>query len=501
MIPLQKTFYQICLSGLFLLVGCHRDVPIPPLEINDDRNITFKLLGFESEITPLSARDIKGVMGIADVGIQALHNIVPSPESQYVYYWSFNSESLEPDIAVDEERVRIEADVDLKFGTGFTFDPYEAGDALSITGAETFEITLPVNGISSFADFSFDISSSNTGAKDFLLSYSIDGGDSYDVLAEDNQFEKMGAQARNEYTFDITVFPQFIGVEVLKLKFDFLPGDREGASDYNENTGVVRLDNLRISGIYNGEPKEEIDLSMPSTLRYYVFSSDDGRVIAQEELPLNELTEEGLLKMKLSQGTYDVLFLAYRSERSLLLPEDLSNANEFYFGQDFDNYQAITYASLKRNFEVGSADVVESTVLTRCFSLVSFDFTDLWPDLTEVKKIDITHQHEDYLYTPYGEPIELPMSDLHTITFDGLPTEENYQLTFHQFLGMPDDVQHVSYELTAYGMDGEKLNTVIVSEDIRNNMQLRFRGQLLGNLDRFSIEIVPDWEEVIERDF
>jgi len=497
----QRTFYRVCSAGLFLLVGCHRDVPMPLLETDDVRNIVFKLSGFESKITPLSARDIKEMMGLADVGMQALHNIVPGPELQYLYYWSFNEKSLEPDIAVDEESVGVESDVDLKFGSGFSLDPYEAGDALSITGAETVEITLPVKGISSFADFSFDMSSSNTGPKDFLLSYSIDGGSSYEVLADNNQFDKMGAQARNGYSFDISIFPQFIGIEVLKLKVDFLPGNREGAGDYNESTGVVRLDNIRLSGIYNGAPEAETSLSMPSTLRYYVFSSDDGRVIAQEELPLNELTEDGLLKIKIPQGTYDILFLAYRSEGSLLLPENLANAKEFYFGQDFDDYQAVTYASLKRNFEVGSSNVAESAILTRCFSLVAFDFTDLWPDLREVKKIDITRQHEDYLYTPYGEPIELPMSDRHTLTFDKLATEENYQLTFHQFLGMSDDVQNVSYELTAYGIDEEKLNTVSVSADIQNNMQLRFRGRLLGNLDRFSLEIHSDWEETVERDF
>ncbi len=499
MIPLQKTFYQICLSGLFLLFGCHRDIPIPPLEIDGVRNVTFRLSGFGSEVTPLSARNIKGMMGLADVGMQALHNIVPGPELQYLYYWSFNEESLEPDIAVDEDGVEIEFGTEtFGFVAGIPTESFAAGRALSVKGAKSLVISFPVTAVESLADLSFDIKSSDTGPKDFSISYSIDGGTTYNMLKASNQFEKTKGSQWNQYVFDIS---DLSDVDVLQLKLNFLEGNRGDGGEYNESSGAVHLDNIRISGIYNGKPEAEIDPSMPSTLRYYVFSSDDGRVIAQEELPFNELTEEGLLKMKLSQGIYDVLFLAYRSEGRLLLPEDLSNANEFYFGQEFDDYQAITYASLKRNFEVGSDDVAESAVLTRCFSLITFDFTDLWQDLTEVKQVDITRQHEDYLYMPYGEPIELPMSDVHTLTFDELTTEENYQLTFHQFLGMPDEGQNVSYELTAYGIDGEKLNTVIVSEDIRNNMQLLFRGRLLGNLDRFSIEINADWDETIDHDF
>lgn len=504
MISLKKTFDGVCFVGLLLSISCQRDIPIPPAEEDGMRNITFKLSGFESKVIPLSDRYAKSVMGLGDVGIQSLHNIVPGPEPQYLYYWSFNGETLEPDIALDEEGAGITFEASgtaPTYPAGFSGEGYDAGQAISFRGLKSLELSIPVSGVESFEEFAFDVSSSNTGPKDFSLSYSIDGGVSYEVLEGENQFENMGEQSRNEYSFDISNFSEFIGVEVLKLKFEFLSGDREEDHNYNENSGTLRMDNIRLSGVYNGEPEEEIDPSMPSTLRYYVFSSDDGSLIAQEELALNDLTDDGVLKIKLFPGTYDVLFLAYRSDGNLLLPEDIANANEFYFGQDFDDYRAVTYALSRQNFEVGAADIAEPAVLTRCFSLVTFDFTDLWTDLTEVKKIDVTRRHENYLYMPYGEPTELPMGDLNTVSFDRLITAEDYQLTFHQFIGTPVGPQNVSYELTAYGIDGNELNTVIISEEIRNNVQLRFSGRLLGDLDRFSIAINPDWEETIEHAF
>ncbi len=500
----KKTFYRVCFPGFFLLTCCQRDIPIPPLEKDDMRSVTFRLSGFESEVTPLSRHDVNNLMGFKNAGIQALHNLVPGPEPQYLYYWSFNDENLEPDIAVDAEGAGITFEasaVGPKFFSGFSGDGYDAGQSMSLTAVKSLIITLAMEGVESLGNLAFDISSSDTGPKDFLLSYSIDGGLSYEVLKEGNQFENMGPQSRNSYDIDVSIYPQFIGVKTVRLKLDFLPGSRDGAGDYKESSGAVRFDNIRLSGVYNGEGEEETDLSMPSTLRYYVFSSSDGNVVAQEELALDKLAAGGLLKIKLSPGTYDVLFLAYRSNGSILLPEDLTNANEFYFGQDFNDYQAVTYALLKQHFEVGATDVTEPAVLTRCFSLVTFNFTDLWTDLAEVKKIDITRQHDNYLYTPYGNPAEVPIVDLHTLTFDELVAAEDYQLRFHQFLGIPDDLQYLSYELTAYGMDGKKLNTVILSERIRNNVQLRFSGRLLADLDRFSIGIDPDWDETIEHDF
>src|SRR5690606_1178463 len=85
-----------------LLSGCKRD--IPPLPTDELRNVTFRLEGFQAETMPMDGS--RGAARLALDGIgrgtQALLDIEPSMEPQYLYYWSFNDESMEPDIAVDE---------------------------------------------------------------------------------------------------------------------------------------------------------------------------------------------------------------------------------------------------------------------------------------------------------------------------------------------------------------------------------------------------------------
>src|SRR5690606_15478682 len=152
---------------------------------------------------------------------------------------------------------------------GFSDEEGEAGQASSLRGLKSLEVWIPVSGIGSLEKFTFDISSSGTGPKDFLLSYSVDGGANYHVLKEGNQFEKMSDQARNHFELDISSYEHFLNADVIKFKFEMLAGERPVNSDdeevgYNETAGVVRMDNIRLSGVYNGEPEEEVDRSMPS---------------------------------------------------------------------------------------------------------------------------------------------------------------------------------------------------------------------------------------------
>src|SRR5690606_26939128 len=129
--------------------------------------------------------------------------------------------------------------------------------------------------------------------------------------------------------------------------------------------------------------------------------ADDGRVVAEAEMAFNALGADPSLTIKLTEGVYDVLFLAYRSDQELLFPTDLTHAGAFYVGQRFKDEQAVTYVWLRKGLVVSDEDVAEPAVLTRCFSAVKFDFTDAWEDLSKVKKIDVISQHENYLYTPF----------------------------------------------------------------------------------------------------
>jgi len=493
--------YSLCfvlLTGFFL--GCKRD--IPPLPTEELRNVTFKLAGFEADKEPMGGPQaaIPMALDIMDKGLQALLNIEPGVEPQYLYYWSFNNGDLEPDIAVDEVGAGITfvgADSAPDYVAGFGLDPIEPGKALNIKGAQSVEINLPMRGLESVSTFALDISSSATGPKDFSLSFSIDDGTTFEVLSATNPF---GATSRDRYSFDLSGYPQFVGAATLRLKFEFLPGDRGEGSDYNENTGTVKLDNIRLSGVYNGSGS---DLTTPTTLHYYIFSSEDGSVVQQQQLSLDALGEGGVLDVKLADGNYDVLFVAYRSGKGMLLREHLTNANEFYLGQHFDDYQAVTYAALLEGMVVDETHAEEAVALNRCYSLVEFDFTDAEANLQHVKKVEIVRLHNDFLYTPFGMPAAKAESEADRILFsDFNPLADNIAL--HQFLGLLDVGGDISYELTAYGEGDVVLNTVTITEEIRNNVRLRLTGKLLGEsgaINGFSIMLDTEWGGTLEGEF
>lgn len=499
--------YLLCtiLWCVCLFAGCKRH--IPELPTNELRNVTFKLAGFEAEVTPLDGMKSAALQAFDGLGgMQALKNIEPGLEPQYLYFWSFNAEDLEPDIAVDEEGAEITFEAVAASPTypnsTFAVEPYPGGKAFSLRGGRNVTLKLPLQGVESLSEFAFDISSSDTGPKAFSLSYSFDGGETYVPFVENRQFANMEEQKRNPYQFDFSSIWDGL-TTVLNLKFDFLAGDRDTISDYNETQGTVRLDNIRLSGVYNAEV-ETGDPTVPTTLHYYVFSAGDGAVVQQQQLSMTALGEGGALDIKLADGSYDVLFVAYRSDKGMLLPDNVTNANEFYFGQHFNDYRAVTYAVLLDNLVVDGRDAEMEAVLRRCYSLVEFDFTDLAADLLRVKKIEVTKQHGNFLYTPFGEPAEEHMSDIHTIEFSGFDGADDYRIALHQFFGLLVEDEAITYELTAYGEGGVALNTVTISQSIRNNVRLRLRGRLLGDtgaINGFSIALDPEWGELLDREF
>ena len=491
---------------VFLLFGCKRD--IPPLPSDGLRNITFRLSGFEAETTPLDGpyATSRLALGCPDRGTYALQGIEPSLEPQYLYFWSFNNEDLEPDVAVDEVGAGITfegSSTEEDFVNGHRLTPFEAGRALKITGASSLTVSLPLIAIENLTDLSFDIKSSDTGPKDFSLLYSIDGGRTFEEWSVSNQFEKMGSTQWNEYTFEVGDFPEFVEGEVLQFKLIFLPGDREGGKEYSESGGVVHLDNIRLSGVYNAEAGIS-DPTTPSTLHYYIFSADDGNVVQQQQLPMDALGDGGTLDVKLADGNYDVLFVAYRSDKGMLLPEDLTNASDFYLGQHFDDYRAVAYTALLENIVVGEDHVEAAAMLSRCYSLVEFDFMDSETNLQRVKKIEIVRLHDDFLYTPFGIPTSAEESGAQRIEFGDFNNIEDYKISLHQFFGLLDEGGRINYELIAYGEGDVVLNTVSITEVLKNNVRLRLSGKLLGDagaINGFSVALDTDWREILEHGF
>src|SRR5690606_28193323 len=166
-------------------------------------------------------------------------------------------------------------------------------------------------------------------------------------------------------------------------------------------------------------------------------------------------------------------------------------------------YQAVTYAALLEAMVVDETHVEEAVTLNRCFSLVEFDFTDAAADLQRVKKIEIARLHDDFLYTPFGMPAAKAESEADRILFSDFDHVDD-NIALHQFLGLLDVGGDISYELTAYGEGDVVLNTVTITEEIRNNVRLRLTGKLLGDsgaINGFSIMLDTEWGEALEGEF
>ena len=499
----NQLLYGALLFGS-LLFGCKRDIPPLPINKTEElKEVTFRLSGFNVDVLPMEVSGNEAKLAFSNVGmdVQSLLGLTPNPEPQFLYYWSFNEESTMPDVAVDEAGVVLtfEAAAETPDYPNSTFglDPYDGGKAFSLRGGRAVELTMPLQGVTALSEFAFDISSSGTGPKAFSLFYSMDGGTTYLPIAENKQFDDMGDQKRNSYQFDLEQAEGVLGAS-LKLKFEFIAGNREGAGDYNESQGTVRLDNIRLSGVYN----EDIGgFDEPNLLRYFIFSANDRSLVQQRQLPMSSLDEGGSLSVQLADGEYDVLFIAFRSAKGLLLPQALSNADEFYLGQHFDDHEAITYVAMVQGLVIDDAQAEEEVVLNRCYSLIEFEFTDAESTLQQVKRIEVAQLHDDFFYTPFGTPQSIVGSDTRQIIFSDLGGDGSRNIRFHQFLGLLQEGMDIEYEITAYDEHDDELNKVTISEVLQNNKHLRLTGKLLGARSGFSISLNSDWDEVSDREF
>lgn len=503
---LYQTIFICLFSGLY---SCKRYDPLD-LRLHKTNKVTFHLQGFRSSISPFSFGAPSGGFGKLSVsrlstGALVVKNIMSSSEEQFLYYWSFNAEDLSPDVAIDEEGSAISIDANnpnANFSTGFAFDPYEAGRALSITGARAVEIAMPLTDIRTIGRFEFDVSSSNTGAKDFSLSYSIDGGNTYSVYTASNQFERMGAQARNTYSFD---FSDVIGLSdnsEFNIKLEFVAGDREGASPYNANTGVIRLDNMRLSGIYDPESMGALR-DDPSYLQFYVFDSNSGALVHANNIAFAAL-DDAQVAFELAAGNYRIVFLAYHMELNALLPATINHLSDFYFGHYFNDRNALTFGHLIDDFEMGEEERQEQVLLRRLFSNIRFDLEDAPSDLLRVKRLVISRLHDHFLYLPFGAPTSFPLADAPSILLNDPFGAGQASINFHQFIGLLEGARDLEYELTAFGDGPEPLSHIVLSKTAPNNVQVVFSGKLLGDRTKgniFGVEIDKEWDDIFEEDF
>ncbi|WP_345230484.1 hypothetical protein [Olivibacter ginsenosidimutans] len=503
---MMKKFYVRMLYYVLVLLtysSCEKPIPELPSESAADelQPVTFKLSGFSSTTKPLdlSASTILSKKEASLANLASLQGISPSASEQYLYFWSFNDENLIPDLAVYTDLATLTftaTNTEPAFTTGYGLSPYPAGKCLSLKGAKTILIKMPLADVEQLTTFAFDAGSSDTGPKNFKLSYSTDNGEHFTSLSDDNPMPI----DRNRYSFDLSMINSNFYTADFLIKIEPFEGDRGDGKPYNEATGTVKIDNVRLSGIYNtpstGNPQGISDL------HYYIFNAEDHLLAAQGITPFDASNTNSELTIKLPPGSYYANLFSNVSSKELLLPSTVEQASSLYLANAFENAQALIFGANIPTFQV-EHPMESEVILKRYFSQIKFEFTDK-DDLSFIHKLIIKPLHTSFVYRPFGSDPTSPIVDESVITlFPTFQTNDN-SIAFNQFMGDLSEPVTISYTVQVYDAADELIRTFDVSSAIKNNIQLTFTGDLLSGVDKpsaFQVNWNEEWDGSLNTPF
>lgn len=411
----------------------------------------------------------------------ASSNKIIQSADQYLYFWSFNKETLIPDIRINTgvEISYNEGLVPNNYRAGAAFDNFVAGRALSITGLDSFIVSMPLENVTKLSELGFTINSSNTGSEDFHVLYSNNGGLQYDTLSAYNHFTRK-TNGGIHFSFDLDTI-NWNYHNPLHIKIEMI---------YDEKAaGNTHIDNFHVKGqgvfpIVN-QSKE---------LYYWIFDYMTGNLVESDVVE----NEDGLkdLNLTLPQGKYISHFVWAETNMGLIVPPVVNNLEDHYFSAWFEDYQSEIYGSIDTLDIQANGEVVLS--LSRYYNLVRFELTDT-EGLDIVSKIIISRTSDPNYYAPFYPSMSNPVVDQSDILIypDFVNNSQSFQ--FYGFVGAlsSDDI---IYQLDVYSEE-YLLRTFEVKVGGLANSQWVFRGQLLSDpLIGFNFTLQTDWldEELLE---
>lgn len=484
-------WYSVSLLTIVIHASSCKKADEPDEVHNENYRIAVNFKDFEQTINPLtpSGRIASGIHKLASTTSPGI-----SAAETTLYFWSFNQQTLMPDVAVGSGSAIIfnQGERTTDYGPGWSYEDYSAGYAISAAGVTDMVFRLPLNGIAALSTLGFDIGSSNTGPKDFSLAYSQDGVN-YIPLSANNQFSNTGtAHARHSFTYALADIV-FDFSKDLFIKISALEGVRDGAGAYRESTGVIRLDNFRLRGKVGA-----LTGNARKNLHYHVFD-EATKALVYAGVYDYAVAALGDFTLSLPAGNYIASFVANESMAALPIPAD-ADALAYHIANTFANHDARIFGVLD-TFEVRENRVLDLT-LERYYSEVNFEFTDQ-VDLAGVKTILIKALHQPTYYAPFNPSFSNRPHDQSVISKQPDFTLHK-TIRFNQFLGRVFSPVPLSYAVEVYGADNLLIRTFTVSAEMVNNMQLTFRGALLaptGTSANFVIRFNENWDGTKTVDF
>lgn len=488
--PIHSVWYSFSILFIMLNMASCKKNAAEPNDGQEGYTIGFKFQEFERVVSPLGTKvqvagDVKK-LSVANTSTQNTYE-------GHIYYWSFNAETLLPDIypSTHWNITYNQGLIPDEYAAGWSYESYIAGKALSLKGLKELIFKMPLTSVLAVHELAFDVSSSGTGPKSFSLSFSQDG-ENYTVLEEDNQFTNTNtAQARNTFVFVLEElsldFSQDLFVKLIPKA-----GNRGNAGDYNEVTGIMRVDNFRLSGV-----AEQVADANVRRIHYHIFDAVTKNLV----LSGADHFREGALsdfQLTLPAGDYIASFATNVSNGELNIPET-GNADAYFIANTFSNYKASVFGVLD-TFSV-SGDMQRDIELNRYYSEIRFAFTDT-RDLSHVGKLVVKQGHEPKFYAPFQPAMGSPVEDMSEIVIFPEFSDDNREVFFNQFIGNTTVATPLTYILEVYDVSDELITTFQVDSEIHNNMQLLFRGRLLDTPNGgFVVYLNENWDGEKQVDF
>lgn len=446
-------------SCLFIVMltavsSCKKNAKLPDESNETTHAVTFKIKDFETIVSPLKAQSSQ---------FKRASTSGSSTESQPLYHWNFDNGNADPSTALEEE-----AAIDYNNGKtdyGFVAGWPSSGKAISFKGAKEILIKIPVSGIGSLGDLTFDANSSGTGPRALLLSYSTDKGATFKNLADTVYYPpNLTTSAKLTLGQPLNSI-NLTAAQGCWLKIALFAGNRDGGSNYNESTGTFKMDNINISG--------RTDQSvLPDKLYYHVFDANTKLLVKSGTLNAKEK-----FNIALPMGTYYLSLLSKNSGAPLLIPATVADVRSLSVSNAFNEQAAVVFA-VRDTFEVREP-IERVLTMSRIYSEVKFESTDT-DGLDLVDSIQIKQKHRAFLYYPFAMVSdETPDNTILRIVPNW--TADSKTFVFNQFMGDVPENKMVRYELRVF-RKGELARTFELGSEIRNNVQLLFKGKLLDGV-------------------
>ncbi|WON96718.1 hypothetical protein [Sphingobacterium sp. UGAL515B_05] len=206
------------------------------------------------------------------------------------------------------------------------------------------------------------------------------------------------------------------------------------------------------------------------------------------------LDSQEAFDVELPNGSYYLSLIAKNSTLPLIMAE-ATDFEHFYVTNSFAERAAELFAG-RDTFEVkGATERVLN--LNRIYSEVKLTFTDS-EDLSVIDSIQVEQLHPVFHYYPFMTRSS-DQFDKSVLTVFPHFTAANQSFTFNQFMGYYRDNTAIKYQFRVF-REGKLLRTFELGSEIRNNVQIQFKGKLLetanGNLG-FQVVKNEHWDDNI----